>query len=60
MNRIAIVDIETTGFDKGNNLVVEVGIMELNPETGETKIVFDSVVRWTSSQWTAPPLRADR
>ena len=42
--KIAIIDIETTGFLKAGGKIVEVGIVELNLETGEKKIVFDSVV----------------
>lgn len=42
--KIIIIDIETTGFLNQNGKIVEVGIVELNLETGEKKIVFDSVV----------------
>lgn len=45
MERIAVIDIETTGFDRKNDLIVEVGIVELDPGTGETKILLDSVVK---------------
>lgn len=42
MKKILIIDIETTGFmPKGR--IVEVGIVELNLDTGEKKILFDQV-----------------
>ncbi len=44
-NRVAILDIETTGLDPLKNLIIEIGIIELNLKTGETKILFDSFVR---------------
>ena len=42
--KILIIDIETTGFINQEGKIVEVGIVELNLETGEKKILFDSVV----------------
>ena len=43
MSKILIIDIETTGFlDKGGK-IVEVGIVELDTETGSRKIIFDKV-----------------
>lgn len=43
--KILVLDIETTGFlDKGGS-IVEIGIVELDLETGETEIVFDSLLR---------------
>lgn len=41
--KIAILDIETTGFLQAGGTIVEIGIVELNLETGERKIVFDEV-----------------
>lgn len=42
--KILVLDIETTGFlDKGGK-IVEIGIVELNLENGNRKILFDSVV----------------
>lgn len=38
-----IIDIETTGFLKDGGKLVEVGIVELNLENGEKKILFDKV-----------------
>ena len=42
-NKILIVDIETTGFLKDNGKIVEVGMVELNLENGEKKILFSEV-----------------
>jgi DNA polymerase III epsilon subunit-like protein len=41
--RIGVIDIETTGFLKNGGKIVEVGIVELDLETGDKKIVFDEV-----------------
>ena len=43
--KIAVLDIETTGFlnQKGN--IVEIGIVELDLSTGETKLLFDSLLK---------------
>lgn len=43
MAKIAILDIETTGFLQAGGTIVEIGIVELDLETGERKIVFDKV-----------------
>ncbi|KKM27954.1 hypothetical protein LCGC14_1569540, partial [marine sediment metagenome] len=43
--KIAFIDIETTGLSTGHDLILEIGIIELNLETGEKKILFDSLVR---------------
>jgi len=43
--KVAIVDIETTDFFKRGGLILEVGIVELDIETGETKIIYDELVR---------------
>jgi len=43
-NKIAIVDIETTGF-MPTGLIVEVGIVELNLDTGNVKPLYNSLVR---------------
>ncbi|MEA3558644.1 MAG: exonuclease domain-containing protein, partial [Candidatus Thermoplasmatota archaeon] len=45
MKRIAIVDIETTGFESRKDLILEIGVVELLLESGETNILFDSIVR---------------
>ncbi len=45
MDKILVLDIETTGFLKEGGSIVEIGIVELNVETGETKIIFDSLCR---------------
>lgn len=43
MKKILILDIETTGFLQQGGKIVEVGIVELNLENGERKIIFDQV-----------------
>jgi len=43
MKKILIVDIETTGFIDRGGKIVEVGIVELDLETGNKKILFDKV-----------------
>ncbi len=43
--KIAIVDIETTGFSPENECIVEVGITELDLETGETNLIYDELVK---------------
>lgn len=43
--KIAIVDIETTGFLKAAGLIVEVGIASLDLNTGEVEKVYDSAVQ---------------
>lgn len=43
MKEILVIDIETTGFlDKGGK-IVEIGMVSLNLDTGDKKILFDSV-----------------
>jgi len=44
-NKIAVVDVETTGLNPIYDLIIEIGIIELNLKTGETKIIFDSFVK---------------
>ena len=43
MQKILIIDIETTGFSKTSSKIVEIGIVELDLATGEKQIVFDQV-----------------
>ena len=46
MTRIAIVDIETTGKESiYTDLIVEIGIVELDLETGVIETLFDSIVK---------------
>jgi DNA polymerase-3 subunit epsilon len=45
MTKIAVVDIETTGTDPSTDLIVEIGIVELDLDTGNIKEIFDSCVR---------------
>ena len=44
-NKVAVIDIETTGISRKKDLFVEIGIVELDMKTGETKILFDSLVK---------------
>ena len=43
MKKILIIDIETTGFLTKGGRIVEIGIVELDLENGEKKILFDQV-----------------
>jgi DNA polymerase-3 subunit epsilon len=45
MKKILIIDIETTGFNPYNEHIVEIGIVELDLETGDTKILLDEFVK---------------
>jgi DNA polymerase-3 subunit epsilon len=45
MKEIAIVDIETSGFQHQGGLIVEIGIVGLNLETGVVTNEFDSIVK---------------
>lgn len=45
MKKIAVIDIETTGLVPSLDLVIEIGIVELDLDTGETEVIFDSYVR---------------
>ena len=45
MKEIAIVDIETSGFQDKGGLIVEIGIVGLNLETGVVTDEFDSIVK---------------
>jgi DNA polymerase-3 subunit epsilon len=45
MEKIAVIDIETTGLSPRNDLILEIGIVELNLKSGEVCIIFDSLVR---------------
>jgi len=45
MNKILVLDIETTGFLNQGGSIVEVGIVELCLKTGKTEIIFDSLLK---------------
>ncbi|WP_234110186.1 exonuclease domain-containing protein [Chryseobacterium sp. R2A-55] len=45
MQKILIIDIETTGFSYSSGKIVEIGIVELDLATGEKQILFDQVCR---------------
>jgi len=44
-NKILILDIETTGFQKQGGSIVEIGIVELNLDNGEVNEVFSSLLK---------------
>jgi len=44
MNKILILDIETTNFLQRGGKIVEIGIVELNLDDGKIKIIFDQVM----------------
>ena len=45
VNKIAVLDIETTGFLSDGGLIVEIGIVELNLSDGSTNVVYDTLVK---------------
>lgn len=45
MNKMLIVDIETTGFLDAGGLICEVGIVELDLNNGEKKIIYNELVK---------------
>jgi len=45
MKKIAVIDIETTGLRPINSLILEIGIVELDLDTGNIMVIFDSHVR---------------
>ena len=45
MDKILVVDIETSGFSFKDDVIFEIGIVELNLADGEIQIIFDSVVK---------------
>jgi len=45
MNKILILDIETTGFLEDKGSIVEIGIVELNLSNGEIKEIFNSLLK---------------
>ncbi len=45
MEKIAVIDIETTGLVPRNDLILEVGIVELNPNSGDVQVIFDKLVK---------------
>lgn len=44
-DKVLVVDIETTGTKQEIDLILEIGIVELSLLTGETKILFNSLVK---------------
>lgn len=45
MNEILVVDIETTGFLKQGGLIVEIGMVILNTNSGKRTPAFSSIIR---------------
>ena len=45
MPKVAVVDIETTGTNINKDLILEIGIVELNLDNGSIKEIFNSFVR---------------
>ncbi len=45
MKKILVIDIETTGFLNQGGSIVEIGIVELNLDNGEVKIIYDSLCK---------------
>jgi len=45
LHKIVVVDIETTGLDPISDIILEIGICELNLDTGECLKLFDKVVK---------------
>lgn len=43
MSKILVLDLETTGFLNENGKIVEIGIVELNLDNGEKKIIYNQV-----------------
>ena len=44
MKRIAVIDIETTGLDEENDLIIEIGIVELDLDSGNIRELFNSLI----------------
>ena len=49
MNKILILDIETTGFLNQNGSIIEIGMVELNLDNGEIKTVYDSLLKYNNN-----------
>ena len=43
--KVAVIDIETTDFFQRGGLILEVGVVELDLENGDTKIIYNEKVR---------------
>jgi len=43
--KISVVDIETTGLNVDIDYIVEIGIVDLDLDTGKIKVIYDKIVR---------------
>ncbi|KKN16396.1 hypothetical protein LCGC14_0976350 [marine sediment metagenome] len=44
-HKVAVIDLETTGLKPIRDLILEIGIIELNLVNGEIKVIFESFVK---------------
>ncbi len=44
LKKIAVIDIETTGLDEENDLIIEIGIVELDLDSGNIRELFNSLI----------------
>lgn len=44
-DKVVVIDIETTGFNKTLDNILEIGIVELDINSGKIRILFNSLVR---------------
>jgi DNA polymerase III epsilon subunit-like protein len=44
MKKILIIDIETTGFSHTKNSIIEIGIVSLDLDTGDIRVLFDHIL----------------
>ena len=47
-NKIVIIDIETTGFNRDLDSIIEIGIVELDIKSGQIRTLFNSQVKDTN------------
>lgn len=45
MKEVLIIDIETTGFNHRKNSIVELALVSLDLDTGDTEVVFNRIMR---------------
>ncbi len=44
-DKVVVIDIETTGLEPETDLILEIGVVELDLKTGDTKILLNSLVK---------------